>query len=107
MSALAIFYSVIAKLEGRYPHLGRGQMLSAPAIEYKGRAFAFCQRDTMIIKYCDTTELDNKGIRATSEYRPFTNCVKMAEWREVPIYYQADWTELAELALGAMKKELG
>ena len=106
MSPLSIFYSVISQLEDRYPHLGRGQMLSAPAIEYKGRAFAFCHRDNMIIKYGDTEVLVNKGIRATSEYRPFTNRVSFSEWREVPFYYQDDWTELAEMALGALKDEI-
>lgn len=106
MSPLSIFYTVISQLESRYPHLARGKMLSAPALEYKGRAFAFCHRDNMIIKYRDTEMLNSKGIRATQEYRPFRNQVSFSEWREVPFYYQADWTELAEMALGALKDEI-
>ena len=106
MSPLSIFYHVVSHLESRYTDLARGKMLSAPAIEYKGRAFAFCHRDTMIIKYRDAVELENKGIRATQEYKPFKNMVSFSEWREVPFYYQDDWPELAEMALGALKAEI-
>lgn len=107
MSPLSIFYLVLSHLESRHTDLARGKMLSSPAIEYKGRAFAFCHRDTMIIKYRDADELVNKGIRATQEYRPFQNMMSFSEWREVPFYYQDDWPELAEMALGALKDEIG
>ena len=106
MFPLAIFNLVIDDLEQRYSHLARGQMLSSPAIEYKGRAFAFCQKDNMIIKYHDRQVLVNIGIRATQDYRPFTNRMSLSRWCEVPFYYHADWTELAEMALDAMKEEI-
>ena len=106
MFPLAIFNHVIDELERRYTHLGRGQMLSSPAIEYKGRAFAFCQKDNMIIKYNDRQLLVNIGIRGTQDYRPFTNRVTLSQWCEVPFYYHADWTELAEMALDALKNEI-
>ena len=57
MFPLATFNRVIHQLEQRYSHLARGQMLSSPAIEYKGRAFAFCQQDKMIIKYLEACPL--------------------------------------------------
>jgi len=106
MFPLAIFNHVIDQLEQRYSHLARGQMLSSPAIEYKGRAFAFCHKDNMIIKYDDRQVLVNIGIRATQDYRPFTNRVSLSRWCEVPFYYHADWTELAEMALDALKEEI-
>ena len=106
MFPLAIFNLVIDNLEQRYSHLARGQILSSPAIEYKGRAFAFCQKDNMIIKYHDREVLINIGIRATQDYRPFTNRVSFSQWCEVPFYYHADWTSLAEMALDALKDEI-
>ena len=106
MFPLATFNRVIHQLEQRYSHLARGQMLSSPAIEYKGRAFAFCQQDKMIIKYLDREVLIGIGIRATQDYRPFTKQVSLSQWCEVPFYYHADWTELAEMALDALKLEI-
>ena len=107
MSPLALFHHIILTLEKRHAHLNRGYMLSAPAIEYKGRAFAFCRKDHMIIKFRDQTELEGRGIRGTQQYQPFTNCARMDQWREVPYYYREDWSNLAELALDELRKELG
>ena len=107
MSPHTIFNQVIYQLQERHKFLAKGSLLSSPAIEYKGRAFAFCHRDTMIIKYCDIEQLTGKGIRATQEYRPFTNRMSFSQWREVPYYYRDDWTLLAEMALGAMQDEIG
>lgn len=81
-------------------------MLSGPAIEYKGRAFAFCQKDNMIIKFADSERLEFHGIRGTQQFRPFTNNATLAQWREVPFYYQEDWSALAEMALDALRAEI-
>ena len=107
MSPHTIFNQVISQLLERHKHLAIGKMLSSPAIEYKGRAFAFCYRDTMIIKYGDTDQLMSCGIRATQEYRPFSNRMTFSQWREVPYYYRDDWTLVAEMALGALQDEIG
>lgn len=106
MSPLAFFYHIMVNLEKRYAHLARGYMLSAPAIEYKGRAFAFCQRDNMVIKIGDSEQLMVRGIPAVQKYQPFNNRVSCSQWREVPYYYRADWPALCEMALDALKRQI-
>lgn len=107
MSPLALFFSIMHNLEKRHTHLAFGSMLSAPALEYKGRAFAVCCRDQMLVKIHDPEVFNDLGIRATSEYRPFNNGVVLKSWRQVPYYYHSDWADLAELALVALREEIG
>ena len=106
MSPLALFNRIIHSLEERYSHLNRSSMLSGPAIEYKGRAFAFCQKDFMVIKFNDAERLEFQGIRGTQQFRPFTSNASFSQWREVPFYYQDDWSALAEMALAALREEI-
>ena len=106
MSPLAFFLQLIHNLEQTHSHLACTRMLSSPAIEYKGRVFAFCQNGQMIIKFGDSERLAGIGIRATSQYQPFSNRVSFAQWREVPYYYHEDWHTIAEMALHAVKAEV-
>ena len=106
MSPLAFFSHLIKDLESNYSHLARGNMLSSPAIEYKGRVFAFCSSGNMVIKCKNPEILAEKGFRATSEYRPFKNRMILSDWREVPFYYHEDWRTLAEMALDDIRDEI-
>ncbi|MDX1479621.1 MAG: hypothetical protein R3301_18040 [Saprospiraceae bacterium] len=106
MSPLAFFLQLIHNLEQDYTHLTRTRMLSSPAIEYKGRVFAFCQRGQMVIKLGSDEQLIGLGVRATPGYQPFMNQVVLSQWREVPFYYREDWREIAEMALNAVKAEI-
>ena len=107
MSPLALFFSIMHSLEKRHTHLAFGSMLSAPALEYKGRAFAVCCQDKMLVKIHDPEVFSNMGIRAASEYRPFNNGIVLKSWRQIPYYYHSDWPDLAELALVALRDEIG
>jgi len=107
MSPLALFFSILHNLEKRHMHLACGSVLSSPALEYKGRAFAVCCKDGMLVKLHDPEVFSNRGIRATQEYRPFTNGLVLKSWRQIPYYYHSDWAELAEMALVALRDEIG
>lgn len=107
MSPLALFFSIMHNLEKRHTHLARGSMLSSPAIEYKGRAFAICCHDRMIVKIHDPEVFSGRGIHATPDYHPFNSGIVLKSWREVPYYYHSDWADLAELALDALREEIG
>lgn len=107
MSPLALFLSIMHNLEKRHTHLAYGSMLSAPALEYKGRAFAVCCHDRMIVKLHDPEVFSDRGIHAATEYHPFNNGVVLKSWRQVHFYYQSDWPDLAELALDALREEIG
>ena len=106
MSPLALFFNILHNLERQHTHLGQGSMLSAPAMEYKGRAFAVCHKDKMLIKLEDPAIYSSRGIRAVSEYRPFNTGMPLMTWRQVPYYYHSDWADLAELALSAIRQEI-
>jgi hypothetical protein len=105
MSPLGLFHMIIQNLEQRYAHLERGHVLSAPAIEYKGRAFAFCQRGNMVVKLEDTEQFARQGVPGAQELRPF-NRNAGSQWREVPYYFHADWPALCEMALDAMRQQI-
>ena len=107
MSPLALFFSIMQSLEKRHTHVAVGSLLSAPAIEYKGRAFAVCCQDRMLVKLCDPEVFSDRGIHAAQEYRPFNKGIVLNSWRQVHYYYHSDWADLAELALESMREELG
>lgn len=106
MSPLALFFSILRNLEKKHTHLAQGLVLSAPAIEYKGRAFVVCCQDQMLVKLQDPAVFSNLGIRAFSEYHPFNSGMALDTWRQVPYYYHSDWQDLAELALAAIRQEV-
>lgn len=107
MSPLTLFFNIMHHLEKTHTHLARGSMLSAPALEYKGRAFAVCCKDWMLVKLQDPGVFSDRGIHAAPEYRPFNNGIVLKSWRQVPYYYHSDWADLAELALDALQEEIG
>jgi hypothetical protein len=61
----------------------------------------------MLVKIHDPEVFSNMGIRAASEYRPFNNGIVLKSWRQIPYYYHSDWPDLAELALVALRDEIG
>ncbi len=106
MSPLALFMGILQNLEKRHTHLARGVLLSAPAIEYKGRAFAVCCKDRLLIKLQDPEAFSGRGIHIFPEFRPFRSGMTLSAWRQIPYYYHSDWEELAELALGKLREEI-
>jgi len=106
MSPLTLFFSILHNLEQKHTHLAQGSLLSAPAIEYKGRAFAVCCHDRMLVKLHDPDVFQDRGIRAVSEYRPFNTGIVLGAWRQVPYYYHSDWADLVELALASIREEI-
>lgn len=106
MSPLTLFFTILRNLEQRHTNLACGSMLSAPAIEYKGRAFFVCCDDRMLVKLHDPEVFSDRGIHGASEYKPFKNGIVLQSWRQVPFYYHHDWADLAELALNRLRSEI-
>lgn len=109
MSPLAFFLGIATYLEDNFKHIKRGSMLSSPALEYKGRAFAFCEDDRMILKLRDGRNdvLSERNIRGCQRYAPFGDRLISDQWIQVPFYYHLDWKDLAELALVELQHEYG
>jgi hypothetical protein len=109
MSALAFFLNIATHFEKNFRHIERGSVLSSPALEYKGRAFAFCRNDNMVIKLHEHTsnELNKRNIRTSGHYAPFGDSLKLNSWIQIPYYFHKDWEELAALALEDLQSQVG
>lgn len=106
MTALAFFMNLCARLESLHPHLAKSTLLSAPSIEYKGRAFAMMHEDRIVLKL-DEHQLPHSKIIGWQYYKPYGKPVYLQHWVEVPYYFHHDWQELAEKALHGLKDSLG
>ena len=69
MSPLTLFFSILHNLEQKHTHLAQGSLLSAPAIEYKGRAFAVCCQDRMLVKLHDPDVFLERNVPAFDKVR--------------------------------------
>ena len=105
MSPLATFFSIVNQFENSHRFIDRGFVLSAPALEYKGRAFAFCRDGEIVVRLrgCDPGSL---GIRAFRSCHPFKNSQSLPAWFQIPYYYQSDWNTVALKALESVKEEV-
>jgi hypothetical protein len=106
MSPLAVFLSIVSQFEQSHNFIARGSMLAAPALEYKGRAFAFCKHGNIILKLEHGAGVHALGIRGSARYNPF-NIAQTNSWIQVPYYYHQDWKELVEMAYYKMQEEIG
>ena len=97
LSSYALFLSIAKKFEQNFKDINKGSLLSNPAIEYRGRAFAYYKDDCMIIKLSDNSSLEHLGIKA---FRPAQLLNRSHQhWYEIPSYYKMDWEQLGEAEL--------
>lgn len=106
MTALAVFKNVCARLQDLHPHLNQATLLSAPSLEYKGRAFAMIHQDRIVLRIGREALPERKAI-GWQYFRPQGRPVYLQQWVEVPFYYHEDWQELAERALSGLKGAIG
>lgn len=106
MNALSFFQNLCTRMESLHPHLRKSTLLSAPSMEYKGRAFAMMYDDRIVLNL-DGHHLPESGILGWQYFKPYGRPVYLQKWVEVPYYYHTDWPELAQQALDHMKVTLG
>jgi hypothetical protein len=106
MTALAFFKNLCASMQDLHPHLRQATLLSAPSIEYKGRAFAMIHDDRIVLKLGED-DLPERMAIGWQYYRPYGRPVYLQQWVEVPFYYRHDWHDLAERALSGLKGSIG
>ncbi len=106
MNALAFFMNLCARMESLHPHIRKATLLSAPSMEYKGRAFAMIHDDRIVLKL-DGQALTSTGNLGWQYYKPYGRPVYLQNWVEVPFYFHQDWPDLAEKALYDLKGTLG
>lgn len=98
MTAHAFFLNLCARLEILHPNLRTATLLSAPSLEYKGRAFAMIQEDRIILKL-DQEDLPEKVSIGWQYYKSHGKAMFLQQWVEVPFYFRHDWADLTEKAL--------
>jgi hypothetical protein len=106
MSPLVLFSQITRKLSTLYPNLDKSSLLSAPSLEYKGRAFACCKDGLLTIKISNKQQLENLGVRSNHSNGVFFSR-QNGKWVQIPYYYHMDWETLTELALEDAVAEFG
>lgn len=81
-----------------------GKMMSAPAIQYKGKVFAFFYEGKMTFKLGKGYDIHSLGIHDYEHLAPFKSKPPMKAWFIVAD--AAHWQALANAALGNIKCEV-
>lgn len=90
-----------------HKHVEGGKMMSADAIQFKKKVFAFIHEEKMTFKLGKGFDLNPYGITDYAFLSPFKNKPPMKAWFVVSSDYQDQWPVLAERALLQIQKELG
>jgi hypothetical protein len=106
MNALSYFARLCNRMENLHPHLQKSTLMSAPSIEYKGRAFAMMHGESIVLKLDDKLLPETK-IVGWQYFRRKGRALLFQQWVEVPFYYHTDWPDLVEKALDRLKSSLG
>ncbi|MEL6988765.1 MAG: hypothetical protein AAGK97_13200, partial [Bacteroidota bacterium] len=96
LNAHALFLSIAAKFEKTFKDTHSGYVMSNPAIEYRGRAFAYFKNDSMIIKMSNNSP-ELYGIRGFRQGKLMNR--SQQHWYEIPAYYKSDWEEIGRAEL--------
>ena len=84
--------------------VGIGKMMSAPALQYQGKVFAFYKNESMTFKLDPATDLNSVyGIERFELLSPFKNKSPLKGWFVISENYSSLWSQLAEEALAFIK----
>ena len=103
----ALFTIIGDKLIKKHNGIVQGKMMSAPGLKYKNKVFAFYYNQEMTFRLGKDYDLESHGINKYSLLSPFKNKPPLAAWFNIPYDYEAQWEELAEIALDKLKAEIG
>ena len=101
-------FNIIAeKLSTELGNVERGKMMSSPGITYKTKVFAFYYKDQMVFRLGKGFDPKTVGVEEYSFLSPFKNKPPLSGWFEIPAKYDKKYDELAKIAYGVMKEEIG
>ncbi len=87
-----------------YQGVTKGKMMSAPAIHFHGKVFAFLSsKNKMVFKLGDAISTEELGGIMTV-FSPFKNKKPMKGWYEVDVAFEHNWEKLTLRALNQIKK---
>ncbi len=106
MSALAYFMNLCSQMESKEPFFHKSTLMSAPSMEYKGRAFAMVYEDSIVLKI-DGHILPETKTLGWQYFKPYGQPIYLQKWVAIPYYYHTDWFDLVQQALHDIKSSLG
>lgn len=80
-----------------------GKMMSAPALQYNKKVFAFFHQEKMGFKLGKDFDAEAYGIKEYEYLSPFKNKPPMKAWFLLPYSEGERWDELTKLALDKMR----
>lgn len=98
---------ITEKLSAELEHVEPGKMMSSPGITYKTKVFAFYYKDQMVFRLGKGFDPKTVGVEEYSFLSPFKNKPPLSGWFEIPVKYDKKYKELAKIAYGMMKDEIG
>lgn len=99
----SLFEAILHKFESRHDGVAEGKMMSAPALKYKGKVFAFYHDNQMGFKLGKEFDPSEADISEWSWLSPFKNKPPMKAWFMIPFSESDKWEELTMRALNFMK----
>lgn len=100
-----LFRSIADKLAREHSQVTSGKMMSSPAITYKGKVFAFYQKQEMIFKLGREFDLAALDITNHRVLAPFKTKPPILDWLIISSNEQQKWEELARHALRQLSEK--
>lgn len=101
-----LYRSIAEAMTSRHDHVAEGKMMSRPAIQYKGKVFAFYRKQQMVFKLGDDYSPEEDGIPDWSPLAPFKTKPPLKGWFSISFDHEDRWPELAERARDYIAAEL-
>jgi len=103
----SLFETLADTAAGTEDGVARGKMMSSPGITYRGKVYAFFWRGRMTFRLGKGFVPEDHGVTEWQYLSPFKNKPPMTGWYTVSETHMDRWGDLADLALKAMRAELG
>ena len=101
-----LFENIRHELTAQHAEITSGKMMSAPAIKYKNKVFAFYYGETMVFRLGRTYDIGAVGIEDYNLLAPFKTKPPMQDWFQIPYREHSHWIYLADEALGIMRVQI-
>ncbi|MCB0661293.1 MAG: hypothetical protein KDC24_01030 [Saprospiraceae bacterium] len=102
MTPEAKFEAIVAAFQKK-EQVAPGKMMSSPALQYKGKVFAFFYQDKMCFKLGKSFQPEDSGINEWQHLSPFKNKPPMTAWFVIDPVHSDQWENLSQMALEAMQ----
>lgn len=102
MSNQELFQKLVEEYS-QQPDIEAGKMMSSPALQHRGKVFAFFYNDAMTFKLGKHFDPERFGLSHWEYLSPFKNKGPMKNWIVVASEEQAHWPLLTEMALAYIR----